>query len=148
MQPWKVLKPWRRGWPDGPMDGEEWCVHWWSWFMNSKVDQKSFRRCFFVHWESSSKIPDPVLFQKSAGFKFKGIRCVNPPLPTHHCSPGWLKKNWRLGQSAAGVRFLHRKWLLSESDLKRSPTFHPTMFYWQCLQALWAIVNWIRQLIV
>lgn len=125
------------------------CVHWWSWFINSKVDinPSIYCRSFFLHWESSSKIPGPVLFQKSAGFK--GIRL---DVSTHHCRPTTaLQDDWKKTGDWAKVPQVFISfagaWLLSESDLKRSPTFHPIMFYWQCFQALWAIVNSIRHLI-
>lgn len=108
MQPWKVLKPWRRGWPNGEDGGEWWqdvCVHWWSWFMNSKVDKNPSVDVFFVHWESSSsKIPDPVFMSKIRRI-LSGIRCVNPPLPTDRWSPGWLKKKLETGPKCRRCSF-------------------------------------------
>lgn len=67
--------------------------------------QKSFSRCFFVHWESSSsKIPDPVFMSKIRRI-LSGIRCVNPPLPTDRWSPGWLKKKLETGPKCRRCSF-------------------------------------------
>ena len=81
---------------------------------------------FFLHWESSSKIPDPVFMSKIRRI-LSGIRSVNPPLPTDRWSPGWLKKKLETGPKCRRFTFPSQE--MTSERIRLAAIAHLSSYY-------------------